>query len=117
MGFKVIAPLVAIAPSEKSGDLDDANEGPRYFYQGAVIQDGFNDKRCKELVDEGMLEKVKADKADDASQSTEPSVKDILAEVGEDKAKAQAALDAERDARGDKARKTLVEPLEKVLAG
>lgn len=47
--------------------------------------------------------------------SKEPTVKEILDGVGDDAAKAQAALDEER-ARGDKARKTLVEPLEAVIA-
>lgn len=57
MGYKVITPLVIVGPSEKSGD-DGANDGPRYFYEHGVIPAGFNDERCKELVEEGMLEEV-----------------------------------------------------------
>ena len=112
MGFKVTAPLVLVAPSEQSDDLSDANAGPRYFYEKAVIPDGFNDERCKELVKEGLLEKVKAD-ADSGSGDNPDSVDSILGEVGDDKAKAQAALDAEN--AKEKPRKTLVSKLEAVL--
>lgn len=113
MSYKVITPLVALAAAAKSDDLGDANNGPRYFYDGAVIPSGYNDERCEQLVKDGMLEKVKADSGSDADK--EPSVKEILADVGDDKEKAAAALAAEQEARGDKARKTLVEPLQAVI--
>lgn len=60
MSYKVTAELVIIAPAEKSDGTDSGNSGPRYFYREAVIPDGFNDERCKVLVDEGMLEKLSA---------------------------------------------------------
>lgn len=62
MSYKVITPLVGVAPAPAADakDLEDANQGPRYFYEGAVIPDGFNDERCEELVKDKMLEKVKA---------------------------------------------------------
>lgn len=113
MSYKVISPVVAIAPSAKSDDLGDSNNGPRYFYEKSVIPDGFNDERCEQLADEGMLEKVKAEKPAD-SDTKSNKVEDVLAEVGDDKEKAAAALAAEQ-AKGDKARKTLVEPLESIL--
>lgn len=110
MSFKVIAPLVIVAN-------DDKTSGDWYGYNGAVVPEGWNDERCKQLVKEGMLENVTEDtseaKAPKAPKT--PGVAEILAEVGDDKVKAQAALDAEREERGDKARKTLVEPLEAIL--
>lgn len=89
MSYKVISPLVAVAPAEKSGDLDDANQGPRYFYEGAVIPDGYNDKRCKELVDDGMLEKVSAasqssDSGDDKDPTRSSSKADWVAYATDD---------------------------------
>ena len=114
MGYQVIAPLALVAPAAKSGDLSDANGGPRYFYEKAVIPDGFNDERCDELVKDGLLEKVKGDAPADTSGSENPdSVDAILAEVGDDKAKAQTALDAET--AKDKPRKTLVSKLEAIV--
>lgn len=109
MSYKVISPLVVIAPGEKSSDLGDSNNGPRYFYDGAIIPDGYNDERCKQLAEEGMLEAVKAD-----SSAKEPTVKEILDEVGEDKDKAAAALEQEK---AGKNRTTLVGPLEAIVNG
>lgn len=108
MSYKVISPLV-IVPNA------DGVNGDGYFYKDAVIPAGFNDKRCESLVKDGMLEKVKAEKAADPEPAKEPTVKEILDEVGDDKEKAAAALAAEQEARGDKARKTLVEPLQAVI--
>lgn len=108
MSYKVTAPLVVV-------QNDDGVGGDGYFYQDAVIPDGFNDERCAQLVKDGMLEKVKADSGSDGDGGKEPSVKEILAEVGDDKEKAAVALAAEQEARGDKARKTLVESLQAVI--
>lgn len=107
MSYKVTAPLVIV-------QNDDGVGGDGYFYQDAVIPDGFNDERCDQLVKDGMLEKAKADSGSGDS-TKEPTVKEILDEVGDDKEKAAAALAAEQEARGDKARKTLVEPLQAVI--
>jgi len=105
MPYKVTSPLV-IVPNA------DGENGSGYFYEDAVIPDGFNDKRCDQLVKDGMLEKVKAEKvkADSGSADT---VDAILTEVGDDKAKAQTALDAEN--AKDKPRATLVGKLEAIL--
>ncbi|RDZ49311.1 hypothetical protein C5C07_20385 [Haloferax sp. Atlit-4N] len=106
MPYKVTSPLV-IVPN------DDGVSGDGYFYQDAVIPDGFNDKRCKELVKDGMLEKATADSGSDGGSDKEPTVKEILDEVGDDKEKAQTALDAEN--AKDKPRASLVDPLQKIL--
>lgn len=49
MSYTVTSPLV-IVPNA------DGESGDGYFYEGATIPSGYNDKRCKELVDEGLLE-------------------------------------------------------------
>lgn len=71
MSYKVISPVVVMAPSGKSDDLGDANNGPRYFYDGAIIPAGYNDERCKELAKDGMLEEVSASESssDDADKA------------------------------------------------
>jgi hypothetical protein len=104
MPYKVTSPLVIVPNAD--GESSDG-----YFYENAVIPDGFNDERLDELAKDKMVEKVKAEKAE-ASSSGEPSVKEILAEVGEDKEKAATALEQEK---AGKNRKTLVEPLEAIL--
>lgn len=100
MGYKVTAPLVIIPNA-------DGLSGDWYGYVDALVPRGLNDERCELLAKDGMLEKVPDGKSD--------KVDDILAEVGEDKDKAAAALEVEK-AKGEKARKTLVEPLEALLA-
>lgn len=118
MSYKVIKPYVIVASAD--GVAGDFSGG-----YGAVVPAGHNDERCETLVDEGFLEKVKDEKpakaekksedgkkSDDDSKPT--SVKDILAAVGSDKAKAQEFLDAENAA--EKPRVSLVADLEKVLA-
>lgn len=108
MSYKVITPLVGVAPKSEQKDLEDANQGPRYFYEGAVIPDGFNDERCKELVEEKMLEVVKAAEpsGDGAGSGT---VDEVLAEVGDDPEKAKAAIESEK---AGKNRSTLLSKLE-----
>lgn len=112
MGFKVTAPLVIIPNA-------DGRSGDWYGYDGATVPPSHNDERCKQLVKEGMLEKVKdtakaETKADPSGDSKPTSVKDILADVGEDKAKAQEYLDEENAA--EKPRTSLVEKLQAVLS-
>lgn len=111
MGYKVTAPLVIIASA-------DGVAGDWYGYDGALVPAGLNDERCKVLAKEGMLEKVKDD-APAPAPATAPSgdskpdtVEGILAEVGDDKEKAAAALEAEV---AGKNRSTLVKALEDVL--
>lgn len=104
MTYTVIAPLVVMPHI-------DGTSGDGYFYADAIIPDGYNDERCKELAEDGMLEKVKATAA--ASSDPAPdTVEAILAEVGDDQAKAAAALEAEN--AKDKPRSTLVSKLEAI---
>lgn len=66
----------------------------------------------------GLVKPDKADKqaaAEEADELVEGKVADILAEVGDDPSKAQAALEAERSS--EKPRKTLVEKLEQIAGG
>jgi hypothetical protein len=60
MSYKVTAPLVIVSPSDADPTDNGGNAGPRYFYEGGVILDGYNDDRCDELVEEGLLEKLSA---------------------------------------------------------
>lgn len=71
----------------------------------------------KRLLAEGYLEEVEVAEAPEEDSGPNPGTAEyILAEVGDDPAKAQTALDAERTEKGDKARKGLVEKLEAVIA-
>lgn len=65
MSYKVTAPLVIVRNADGVG-------GDGYFYDGAVIPDGFNDERCKELVEIGMLETVSGS---DSGASAKPAAK------------------------------------------
>jgi hypothetical protein len=87
-------------------------------YAGQPVPENIAQDDLKRLVDEGFLAEVKAAKddpgtGDGAGKPT--SVKDILKDVGDDKAKAQEYLNDEQ-AKGDDARGSLVEGLQKVLA-
>jgi hypothetical protein len=113
MSYKVTAPLVIVSPSDADPTDNGGNAGPRYFYEGGVILDGYNDDRCDELVAEKMLEKVSVSKDGDVQEPKADSVDAILADVGEDKEKAQAALDAENAKSSP--RKTLVSKLEAIV--
>lgn len=106
MNHVVTAPLVVISNADKvSGD--------GYFYQDAIVPDGWNDARRTQLTKEGMISEVELDEEPEGPKPGSPAF--ILAEVGDDPAKAQAALDAEIEEKGDKARKGLVTSLEKVI--
>lgn len=103
MSYKVTAPLVIVAN-------DDKTSGDWYGYNGALVPAGWNDARCKQLVKEGMLERV----VEEAAPAAPDTVEAILAGVGDDKAKAAVALETER-AKGDDARSTLVKKLEAIV--
>lgn len=108
MSYKVTAPLVIVR---------DEGGASHHFYEGGVVPaSGFDKDHVKMLVDDGMLEKVKEEKAPAASPDANkgPSVDDILKDVGDDKEKAAAALEQE-NARGDAARSTLVKKLQAVI--
>ncbi len=93
------------------------NDGvSHHFYEGGVV--GFDSDHVKQLVEDGAL--VKSDSADaapagDPAPEDKPAkVNDIIAEVGDDKDKAAAALETEK-ARGDAARPTLLDKLQAVI--
>lgn len=95
----VTAPLVV---------LKGANGAHHHLYAGTPVPEGMDDEHVAQLLKAGMLAEVKVE------APKEPSVKEILAEVGEDKEKAAVALEAEK-AKGEDARTSLVEPLQKLL--
>lgn len=67
----------------------------------------------KRLVRKGFLKEAEAPAQKGADSAKEPTVPEILEGVGDDKEKAAAALEQEK---AGKNRKTLVEPLEAILA-
>lgn len=82
-------------------------------HKGQPVPASADPDDVKRLLKEKYLAEV--DDTDAAEpESKEPTVKEILAEVGDDKEKAAAALEAEQ-AKGDKARSSLVEKLQAVV--
>lgn len=98
--YQVTAPYVTVKQ-------DDAVRG---FYTDAVFE--ADKEAVAHLLRKGMVVPFKEPEPE---KPKEPSVKDILAAVGEDPEAARAALEAEQE-KGDKARKSLVEGLEVVIA-
>lgn len=93
-----------------------AEGGYVYVYEGAPVPANIDTDDLTRLVDEGFLEEDKKAAAKASSSSTggsaEPTtVKDILAAVGDDKAKAQEYLEKEKAGEN---RSTLVEKLEAI---
>lgn len=94
-----------------------------YVYRGKPAPGGILKDERKRLVDEGYLHEVEFEVADEVEADAVKSgkvqlvpIKDVLAEVGDDKAKAQTALDAELAlAEGDR-RSSLVDKLTKLVA-
>lgn len=89
-----------------------------YLYKDQTVDSAALDAEdVKRLKDEGFLADYTGAGADDAAEAADPAagnVKDVLAAVGTDKAKAQAALDAEK-AKGDDARGSLVDKLQAIV--
>jgi hypothetical protein len=87
-----------------------------YLYRGQGIESASLDPDdAKRLVEDGFLEERAAVESDDADSGDKPAtVKEILADVGNDPEKAAAALDVEK-ARGDDARSSLVTKLEAIV--
>lgn len=88
--------------------------------KGEGVPDGVSAVDLDNLVSFGAIAGVTGLPETDApadDDGKEPTVKEILADVGDDPEKAKAALAAEQEARGDKARKTLVDPLQAVIDG
>lgn len=83
-------------------------------YKGDPVPDGVDSKDLNRLVEEKFLVEVKAEPAPEPTPAKEPNVDEILADVGNDKTKAAAAIETEK-ARGDKARTTLLSKLQAVV--
>lgn len=101
--YVVTAPLVVATREDGSH---------AYVYQGANLPGGLAEGEAERLLDGDFVEESKAPADDDSEKG--PSVKDVLADVGDDKEKAAAALEAE-NAKGDKARSSLVTKLEAIV--
>lgn len=108
MAYTVTAPLVVAR---------DTSGRHHHLYTGAVLPEDIDEEQLKQLLDAEMVVKVKATAskkdADNAGDNKPTSVKDILKDVGDDKAKAQEYLDAENAAASP--RSSLVEGLQAVL--
>ena len=97
--YRVTAPYVTV----KQGDA------VRGFYTDAVFE--ADESAVEHLLRKGMVEEVEEPKPEPARA---PSVKDILAEVGDDPEAAATVLEVEQ--AKDKPRKSLVDGLEAVIA-
>lgn len=117
MALRVIGP-VAVLPEATTGLT-------RYYYQGAILPDGLDEARVKDVLELGLIEEVddpaepassEADDQDPTDPEAVPSgtAEDVLAWVGDDQSRALRALEAEK--AGDNPRTTLIGKLEK-LAG
>lgn len=103
--YRVTAPLVIVR---------DETGASHHVYQGGLLPDSADKDHVQQLVDGELVEKVKAAPAPEpAPAEKSDKVDDILAEVGDDKDKAAAALELE-NAKGDKARSSLVSKLEAI---
>lgn len=98
--YRVVAPYVTV----------NQGDAVRGFYTDAVFE--ADENAVANLLRKGMVEKV--DEVEEPEPVKEPSVKDILAAVGDDSEAAKAALEAEQER--SKPRKTLVDGLEAVIA-
>lgn len=94
----------------------DRGGSQHMFYEKAVFDDGnFDGEHVKMLAKEGFIEKVKAPKTEEPTGPNPGTAEFILKEVGDDKAKAKSALDEENSR--ETPRKTVVDALEKTIAG
>lgn len=101
--YIVTAPLVV---------LKVAGGSRVHLYEGAPVPAEADSQHVKQLVELKMLGEAKA-VAEPDSSIKEPTVPEILEGVADDKEKAAVALEQEK---AGKNRKTLVEPLEAILA-
>lgn len=84
---------------------------------GAVVPSSIDEADAKRLLKEGYLIEVELVDEDTEPEPVGPTtIPEILAVVGDDAEKAQAFLDAEL-AKGDKARKGLVDSLRGIVGG
>lgn len=106
--YVVTVPLVQVATEPKGVAVQVAKDG--------ILPDNVTKTALANLIDLGYVEKVKEAKAKPDTSGPNPGTAEyILNEVGDDKAKAQAALDEEN--AKEQPRKGLVADLEKILAG
>lgn len=85
-----------------------------YVYKGTgIAAESLDPDDAARLLQAGFLKEAPVEPSSDDADA-DGSVKGVLAEVGEDKEKAQAALDAEK--AKDKPRTSLVTKLEAILA-
>jgi hypothetical protein len=104
--YVVTAPLVQA--------LVDAETGVyTHVYQGGTLPADVDKGQLEMLLSDGLVKAASADEAD--AESKPLTIDEILSDVGNDKDKAQAALDAENGT--DKPRKTLVDKLTAIAAG
>lgn len=106
MSYIVTAPLVIIPNA-------DLTSGDGYFYEGALVPGDWNSARCKELAKEGMVAKAPKPLEPAPEGPASGTVEAILAEVGQDAAKATTALETEK---AGKNRTSLVSKLEAIIA-
>lgn len=86
------------------------------IHAGDPVPDGLDPDDQKRLIERGFIVEAEApseDTSGDDGGNKPANVKDILKEVGDDPAKAQAALDEEK--AQDKPRPSLVEKLQAVV--
>lgn len=118
----------------RRGDIVDlsSEDAKRLVMAGAVVKPGALERSAAEqaraiaeqaqrnydAILAGLPDEVRSEVAPGTVAATgkAPTVEEILTDVGEDKEKAAAALASEQEARGDKARKTLVEPLQAIIS-
>jgi hypothetical protein len=106
MKVRVTAPYVTVKVAV------DGGVAVRGFYTDSVIE--ASPEAVGHLLRKRMVEEIKPE-PDAPKEPKEPTVKEILEAVGDDAEKAAEALAAEQ-AKGDAARKSLVEGLETVIA-
>lgn len=103
MSYIVTAPLVVL--KKKDGSY-------QHIYAGGPVSEDGDAEHIKQLLAEKMIEKVKAAPAA-APEPKDPTVEEVLAEVGEDQDKAAAALEVEKTGKN---RSSLVKKLEAIAA-
>lgn len=100
---KVAAPLI---------QLRVTTGGYVHLYAGAPVPETADPDQLKQLLKEKQVVEVEVDDPAAADSGKEPTVDEVLAEVGTDKAKAAAAIETEK---AGKNRTTLLSKLQAVV--